>query len=160
MFRKLAVVVLVWVTILAPSRSAALALSQGSDLQTLSDEIRVSLAAQQPEFTTEHEFVSEDYVVQRWAHGAERVVITMRDKPSYAEAVEALNVIPGTLAGSTAPTPLPSGLAADGFMYVRYGRGGTSTLYFVKGKLIVNISGPSEQIAVWFAFKVAEHLPS
>jgi hypothetical protein len=69
-------------------------------------------------------------------------------------------MIPGLLATSAAPQPLPSGLATDGFMLVRYGRDGTSTLYFVKGKLLVNISGPSEQIAVWFAFKVAEHLPS
>jgi hypothetical protein len=104
--------------------------------------------------------VSTDYFIQRWAPGAARVVIRLGDKPSYAEAIAALNIIPGRLAGSAAPTPLPSGLAADGFMYVRHGRGGTSTLYFVKGKRLVHVSGPSEQIAVWFAFKVAEHLPS
>ena len=159
MFRTSAILGLVWLILPAMSRPA-LGVPQASELQTLSDAIRVSLESQQPEFAVEREFVSEDSVIQRWAHGAERVVITLHDKPSYADAVEALNVIPGRLAGSAHPEPLPPGLAAHGFIYVRHGRDGTPTLYFVKGKRVVKVSGPSEQIAVWFAFKVAEHLPS
>jgi hypothetical protein len=158
--RKFATLIRVWLALIATSGSAVLRASQASELQTLSAEIRVSLAAQQPEFTIEREVVSEDYVVQRWAYGAERVVITLRDKTSYEQAVDAINVLPGLLAGSAARDPLPPGLATDGFMLVRHGRGGTSTLYFVKGKRVVKVRGPSEQIATWFAFKVAEHLPS
>jgi hypothetical protein len=116
------------------------------------------LSANQAEFALEDTSVSGDYAVQRWSHGAERVVITVRETASNAEAVAALAAIPHSLAGPGPQASLPAGVAANGFMYSGYGRSGRATLYFVIDSRIVNVSGPSEAIAVSFAREAAEHL--
>jgi hypothetical protein len=140
----------------------ALLLSSGhaallAQTQTIFARVRSAMEAQEVEWTLDKTRQRDDEFSQRWVNRAEDIGIIFRQLASQAAATDWLAAKPMTISvGGGRPV---AGVGDAALMWGRTASSGSgAALYFRKGSAVVQVSAPSETIAIRIGQVVAAQI--
>lgn len=123
---------------------------------TVSERVRTTMLAQEPGWQLEKSEIEDAEFFHRWVNRAESITITYVERESAADASAWMAKLP-LMMSSGAGEPL-AGVGDEAMIWARTTGSGSASIFFIRGRSSVQVTGPSQTITTRIAQLVAAQI--